>query len=66
MYDRSVMGTALQQAEVFYGYSTLVLPPPRINTFFLSASYSAMEMAIVQFLTFSEILLFDLNQITKK
>lgn len=51
----------------FMAVSTLVLSPrPKINTFFLSASYSAMEMAIGQFLTFSDILWFDLNQIIKK
>lgn len=52
----------------FMAISTLVLSPPphpRINTFFLSASYSAMEMAIGEFLTFSEILWFDINQIIK-
>lgn len=50
----------------FMAVSTLVLSPhPKINTFFLSASYSAMGMAIGQFLTFSDILWFDLNQIIK-
>lgn len=44
----------------------MAIAPPRINLFFLSASYSAMEMAVGQFLTFSEILWFHLNQIIKK
>lgn len=38
VYDKSVMGTALQQAEVFYGYSSLVLSPPQ-NKYILSQCF---------------------------